>query len=214
MSLRTRYLATTLALLAIGLGFGLSQGRTRPAPPRPPARDAHVPARLVLPPTAEEILGRAEALQLRPGQATRLRKLADEWRVETERLEAALQAASAEFDQFAAGARRGGGASVPELQRRSADLQALSAELRERRAAHSLRAVEILTDAQRELLRRESGNQDPEGPFYGQGATPPQAGGRQDAMDLTGTGISHKTHKMAQGTTRLRPVIRPEFVTP
>ncbi len=155
MSLRTRYLATTLALLAIGLGFGLSQGRTRPAPPRPPARDAHVPARLVLPPTAEESLGRAEALRLRSGQATRLRTLADAWREELERLEAALQAASAEFDQFAAGARRGGGASVPELQRRSADLQALSAELRERRAAHSLRAVEILTDAQRELLRRE-----------------------------------------------------------
>ncbi len=155
MSLRTRYLVTTLALLAIALGVVLSQGRPRPGPPRPPARDTHTLARLVLPPTAEEILGRAEALQLRPGQSTRLRTLADEWRAETEDLEAALQEASAEFDQFAVEARKGGGASVQELQRRSTDLQTLSAELRARRAAHSLRAVEILTDAQRELLRRE-----------------------------------------------------------
>jgi hypothetical protein len=157
MSLRTRYLVTTLALLAIGLGFGLSQGRTRPAPPRPPARAAHTPARLVLPPTAEEILGRAEALQLGPEQATRLRALDREWRTETGQLEAAIQAASAEFEQFTAEAQKGGGASMPELQRRSADLRALSAELRERRAAHSLRAVEALTDTQRELLQREHG---------------------------------------------------------
>jgi hypothetical protein len=109
----------------------------------------------MLPSTAGEILGRAETLRLRPEQTARLRTLAEEWRAETGPLEAALQAASAEFDRFAAEARKGGGASVPELQRRSADLQALSAELRERRAAHSLRAEETLTDAQRELLRRE-----------------------------------------------------------
>ena len=155
MSLRTRYLATTLLLLAIGLGFGLSEWQARPSPPRPPARDASIPARPALPPTAEEILGRAEALRLRPEQAARLRKLDREWRAETGHLEVALQAASAEFDQFAGEARRGGGASVQELTRRSADLRALSAELRERRSAHSLQAVETLTDAQRELLRRE-----------------------------------------------------------
>jgi hypothetical protein len=150
-----RYLATTLLLLAIGLGFGLSPWQARPSPPRPPARDAGLPVRPALPPTAEEILGRAATLRLRPEQAARLQALDLQWRAETRDLGAALQAASAEFDQFAGEARKGGGASVPELTRRSADLRALSAELRERRSAHSRRAEETLTDAQRELLRRE-----------------------------------------------------------
>ena len=159
MSLRNRYLVTTLALLAIGLGFGLSQWRARPsALPKPPARDARVAARPAHPLTAGEVLSRAEALQLRPEQAARLRTLDRAWRADVESLEAALRAASAEFEQFVAAARKGGGASVPELQRRSADLQALSAELRERRAAHSRQAVETLTDAQRDVLRREPVN--------------------------------------------------------
>jgi hypothetical protein len=158
VSLSTRYLATTLLLLAIGLGFGLSQRHTRPAPPRPPARDAGLPPRPALPPTAEEILGRAEALRLRPEQAAWLRTLDRQWRVETGDLGVAIQAATAEFDQFAGEAQKGGGASVPELTRRSVDLRALSAELRERRAAHSRRAEETLTDVQRELLRREPVN--------------------------------------------------------
>ncbi|MEI8188194.1 MAG: hypothetical protein WCI75_00570 [candidate division NC10 bacterium] len=158
MSLRTRYLATTLLLLAIGLGFGLSQWQAHTSPPRPPARDASLPTRPALPPSAEEILGRAEALRLRPEQTARLRTLDRQWRAETGHLEAALQAASAEFDRFAGEARRSGGASVSELTRRSADLRGLSVELRERRTAHSLRAVETLTDVQRELLRREPVN--------------------------------------------------------
>jgi len=159
VSVRTRYLVTTLALLAIGLGFGLSQWHARPAAlPKPPARDVRVPARPAQPPTAGEVLHRAEALQLRPEQVTRLRTLDRVWRADVESLEGALRAASAEFEEFVADARRGGGASVPELQRRSADLQALSAELRERRAAHSRKAVETLTDAQRDVLRREPMN--------------------------------------------------------
>ena len=159
MSVRTRYLTTTLALLAIGLGFGISQWHTRlPALPKPPARDVRVPARPANPPTAREVLSRTEVLQLRPEQAARLRALERAWRADVESLEAALGAASAEFERFVADARRGGGASVPEIQRRSADLQALSAELRERRAAHSRQAVETLTDAQRNALRREPVN--------------------------------------------------------
>lgn len=159
MNVRSRYLATTLAVLAIGLGFGLSQWRTRPAAVfTPPARDARVPARPAQPLTAGEVLSRAEALQLRPEQATRLRTLDRVWRADVASLEAALQAASAEFERFVAEARKGGGASVPELQRRSADVQALSAELRERRAAHSLQAIEILTEAQQDALRREPVN--------------------------------------------------------
>jgi hypothetical protein len=95
---------------------------------------------------------------LRPEQTARLRTLDRAWREDVASLEAALQAVSAEFERFVAEARRGGGASVPELQRRSADLQALSTELRERRAAHSRHAVETLTDAQRDALRREPVN--------------------------------------------------------
>jgi hypothetical protein len=159
VSVRTRYLVTTLALLAIGVGFGLSQWRARPsALPKPPKRDARLPARPASPLTAGEVLSRAEALQLRPDQAARLRTLDRAWRADVESLEAALRAASAEFERFVAEARKGGGASVPELQRRSADLQALSAALRERRAAHSRQAVETLTDAQRDALRREPVN--------------------------------------------------------
>jgi hypothetical protein len=159
VSARTRYLTTTLALLVIGLGFGLSQWRTRPsALLKPPARNARVPARLGHPLTAAEVLNQAESLGLRPQQTARLQILDRGWRVDVESLETALRAASAEFERFVAEARKGGGASVPELQRRSADLQMLSAELRERRAAHSRQAIEILTDAQREALRREPVN--------------------------------------------------------
>jgi hypothetical protein len=159
VSLRTRYLLTTLALLALGVGVGLSQWRDRPSVlPRPPARDVRVPAHPAQPPTAGEVLSRAEVLQLRPEQAARLRALERAWRADVASLEAALGAASADFERFVADARRGGGASVLEFQRRSADLQALSAELRERRAAHSRHAVETLTNAQRDGLRRKTVN--------------------------------------------------------
>jgi hypothetical protein len=86
----------------------------------------------------------------------RLDRLAREWATEMAQLEAAIQEARAEFEQFTIGARTGGGASLPEIQRRGADLQALSVELRERRLAHSQRTMELLTDAQRSALRAES----------------------------------------------------------
>jgi hypothetical protein len=156
MSVRTRYLATTLALLAIGLGFGLSQWWAQPAPP-PPVRAVLPPGPPPMPPaTAADVLERAAELQLSSEQAARLQTLAREWQAETRQLEAAIRNASAEFEQFVADARKGGGASMQELQRRSGDLQSLSAELRERRRAHSQRAAGTLTDAQRAKLRNES----------------------------------------------------------
>ncbi len=156
MSLRTRYLATTLLLLAIGLGVGLSQWQARPAPPRPPSRSGELPARPPLPPTALEVLQRAGELGLDAEQVRRLQRLAREWTADVAGLEAALREAQAGFEQFAAAAKSGGGASLPEIQRRSADLQGVSAELRERRSAHSRRALEVLTDVQRAVLRAES----------------------------------------------------------
>jgi hypothetical protein len=156
MSVRTRYLATTLVLVAIGFGFGLSQWRDRPALPRPPARSAEVPSRPALPPTAPEVLERAAELRLDGEQLRRLRLLAREWTADAARLQAALQEAQAEFEQFAASAKGGGGASLPEIQRRSSELQGLGLELRQRRTAHSGRTLGVLTDAQRARLRAQS----------------------------------------------------------
>ena len=155
MSVRTRYLATTLALLAMGLGFGLSPWRPRPSPLRPAVHATARPPLPALPPNAREILDGSDALSLSPRQTERLRELDRQWQAEIGQLYEAIRTASAEFERFVAEARRGGGASVPELQRRSVDLLSLSAELRERRAAHSRKAVETLTDAQRDALRRE-----------------------------------------------------------
>ena len=150
--MRARYLATTLALLAVGLAFGVSQWRPKPSPPRP-ARAAATPARLALPPTAREILDRAQALQLSRDQVIRLNALDQRWKAETANLEAAIRTASVEFDRFMNEARSGRGAPLEEVQRRSADLQALSAEMRQRRNIHSARVLEILSGPQQERLR-------------------------------------------------------------
>ena len=156
MSVRTRYLATTLALLAIGLGFGLSQWQARPAPPRPPARNASVPAPPAAPLTAGEILDRSDALGLSPQQTGGLRGLDRQWQAESGQLHEAIRIASAEFDQFVGHARQGGGASLQALQQRSSELQRLSVTLRERRAEHGRRAAGVLTEAQRATLRPNS----------------------------------------------------------
>jgi len=158
MSMRTRYLSTTLALLAIGLGFGLSQWSPRPSPLRPAV---HATARAALPappPTAGEILARSDALGFNPQQAERLRELDRQWQAEYADLQEANRAASAEFERFVADARKGGGASLQALQQQSGELRQLSVTLRERRAEHSRRAVGVLTEAQRATLRSASEN--------------------------------------------------------
>jgi hypothetical protein len=158
MSVRTRYFATTLALLAVGLGFGVSQWQPRPGPPRPAAYATARPALPAPPPTADEILARSDTLSLNPQQAERLRELDRRWQAEYRALQDVIRTASAEFEQFVADARQGGGASLRTLQQRSSDLQQLSGTLRERRAEHSRRAVSVLTEAQRATLRPASEN--------------------------------------------------------
>lgn len=154
MSLRTRYLATTLALVAVGLGFGLSQWRPRPGPPKPPPmHTGGLPARPALPPTVDQILERADDLRLSPRQARRLRDLDREWRVDRQPLEQAVRDAQDGFAAFMTKAREGRGASIAEMQRESADLRAVSAELRERRALHSAQALAVLSEHQRQQLR-------------------------------------------------------------
>jgi len=161
MSVRTRSLATTLALLALGLGFGVSQWSPRPSPPRPAVHATARPALPAPPPTAGEILARSDALGLSARQTERLRELARQWQAESGELQEAIRAASAEFERFVADARQGGGASLQTLQQRSSDLRQLSVTLRERRAEHSHRAASVLTEAQRATLR--SGTEDSSG---------------------------------------------------
>jgi len=158
MSVRTRYFATTLALLALGLGFGLRQWQPRPAPPRPAVHTTARPALPAPPPTAGEILDRSDALGLNPQQTERLRELDRQWQAEYADLHEANRAASAEFERFVTDARKGGGASLQALQQQSGELRQLSVTLRERRAEHSRRAVGVLTEAQRATLRSASEN--------------------------------------------------------
>src|SRR5512143_3805330 len=98
MSVRTRYVATTLALLALGLGFGVSQWQPRPGPPRPAVHATARPALPAPPPTAGEILARSDALGLNPQQTERLRELDRQWQAEYADLQEANRAASAEFE--------------------------------------------------------------------------------------------------------------------
>lgn len=155
MSPRLRYLATTVALLAVGLGYVLIQGKPeRPAPRLRPQSEA-VPRPTAQPPalpTAREILDRRPALSLTADQMARLEALDREWRAETPPLETALKAAEEELSRFLREAQAGKGASVQEIQRRSAEYQELSAALRERRRLHSQAATRVLTAPQRQKL--------------------------------------------------------------
>lgn len=153
MSLRTRYLSTTLALLVIGLGFGVSQWQPRSSPLRPVVHATARPALPAPPPTAGEILARSDALGLSLQQTERLRELDRQWQAEDEQLQEAIRVASTEFERFVADARKGGGASLQTLQQRSSELRHLSVTLRERRAEHSRGAAGVLTEAQRAELR-------------------------------------------------------------
>jgi hypothetical protein len=120
VSVRTRYLATTLALLALGLG--LSQWQPRPSPLRPTVHAEARPARPAAPLTAGDILDRSDSLRLSRQQAGRLRELDREWQAEYRQLHEAIRMASAEFERFVADARQGGAASLQTLQQRSGDL--------------------------------------------------------------------------------------------
>ena len=147
MSPSLRYLSTTVALLAVGLGYALIQGRGERPTPRPAAQSEAV-ARPVpppaAPPTAGEILERRASFSLAADQVSRLEALDAEWKREA----AAEQALS----RFMKEAQSAGGTSVQEIQRRSAEFRELSAALRERRRLHSEAAAHVLTESQRRQL--------------------------------------------------------------
>lgn len=148
---RLRPLAATVLMAAVAVGWLAYQSPSRPAPPRPTPgpRLANAPA---MPPAARELL--AAPVSLAPEQRRALEQLAAGWEDEQARMDAAIGAARETFDTFMAEAARGKGASVGEIQARSADLQELSAALRARRAAHGAAAMAVLTAAQRAALTK------------------------------------------------------------
>ena len=157
MNPRLRYLSATLALVAVATAYFVLQSRSeRPAPRLPTtvlsaARPAALPA---APPTAREILDRDVVLDLEGEQRLRLEALDSVWTREVSSLEAAIHEAEREFTGFMKEAQGSRGASIQEMQRRSAEFSQLSAELRERRQRHSEAALRVLADWQRQRLAR------------------------------------------------------------
>ena len=153
MSLRVRYLATTLALVAIGLGYVLVQQWPEHPALRLPARaeaSSHPLSRPALP-IARQILERVADLALTADQMRRLAVLDRQWVQESSGLQAVAEAAGRDLSQFLQ-EQGSGKVSLQEIQRRSADYRALSQELRERRQHHAEAAAAILTESQQRTL--------------------------------------------------------------
>ncbi len=164
MTIRSRHLATTVALVAIA-GFAVFL-QTRPAGPGARLETtAGADVRPLPPPaprTARELLDRRVALSVTAAQARRLEALDRQWVEESRSLQAAVGAAREEFGRFME-SQTSRGTSLADLLRRSADYRALSAELRERRRRHGEAAGGLLADWQRERLERRADRADPRG---------------------------------------------------
>jgi len=153
MSNRVRYLVTTLALVAIGLGYVVVQQWPRHPALRLPARaeaSSHPAPRPALP-TAREILEQGAGLTLTPDQRGRLAALDRQWKQESAGGQAVAEAAGREVSQFLQ-EQGSGKVSLQEIQRRSADYRALSQALRELRRRHAEAAANILTESQQRTL--------------------------------------------------------------
>jgi hypothetical protein len=103
------------------------------------------------PPTARDLLARADVLGLTVEQRARLAALDRAWVEESAALERALAAARAAFAGFA-GDAGGRGRSGEEIQRRSIEYRELSAALREARERHAARARAIAGETRRQSL--------------------------------------------------------------
>jgi hypothetical protein len=154
MRLDVRYAATTVALVLIAAAYVLGQAwRDRPALPRPSHATAGRLTPPPLPPTARDLLGRADALALTAEQHARLAALDRAWGGESAELVRAVEAARAEFERFTREASPRS-ASLAEIQRQSAEYRELSAALRDARQRHADAAQAVLTEAQRQSLAR------------------------------------------------------------
>jgi hypothetical protein len=155
MNPHVRSLSAALALVIVAAAYFVFQARTeRPGPPRPaPALSAARPTALPpAPPTAHDILDQRVTLDLRGDQVVRLKALDRQWTHEISGLTAMIQEAEREFSVFVSGAQGTRGASLPEIEQRSATFSQLSAELRERRQHHSDAALRVLAEWQRQRL--------------------------------------------------------------
>lgn len=158
MSVRARYLLTTLMFLAVAVAIVLAQGRApRPGPrlegpPVTVSRPGPLPSP---PPSAAQILEWRESLALAAAQVARLHRLADGWVGESARLDAAVEAERSKFARFMDTQK--GRAPLGEIERQSADLKEASAELRTARRRHSDEALAVLSESQRARLREALG---------------------------------------------------------
>jgi hypothetical protein len=146
-------------LIAGAVLVAASAWPARPPAHRPPApvglKGAGPAVKPSPPPGAREVL--ASDPSLSASQRRALQALATEWKTGSRPLEAAVGAATAEFDRFAASAQAEGRTSLAELQQRSAELRELSAELRTRRQAQSEAALAVLTVEQRRRMQTTPG---------------------------------------------------------
>lgn len=151
MSPRVRYLSTTVALMATVLAYALWQRPLDRPTPRLPAYSSLTPrpAFPPMPPTARRILDQAMVLRLTHDQMARLRALDRFWTSEEGELQAAIRDAERELSVFMKDAQASGGASVQQIQQRSAEFSRLSARLREHRQRHSEAALQLLDGWQR-----------------------------------------------------------------
>jgi hypothetical protein len=169
MNPHVRSLSAALALVIVAAAYFVFQARIeRPGPPRPaPALSAARPTALPpARPTARDILDQRVTLDLRGDQIVQLKALDRLWTREISGLTAMIHEAEREFSIFASAAQGTRRASLPEIQRRSAEWSQLSAELRERRQHHSDAALRVLAEWQQRLTqskaplieRRSNGN--------------------------------------------------------
>ena len=155
MNPHARSLAAAVGLTIIAVAYFVHQGRIeRPGPPRPAPvlSAARPPTLLPAPPMAADLLDQRVALDLRGEQIVRLKALDRLWRREVSGLTAMIHEAERDWTVFVIDAQGGKRASLPEIQRGSAEFGLLSAELRERRQQHSEAALRVLDDWQRPRL--------------------------------------------------------------
>jgi hypothetical protein len=152
MTTRLPYVVATLALTALAALFITGQGLARRPGPSLERAAGTVSRPAPALPSARQIIERGRDLGLRPDQIARLEALDARWRREAHAVDAPLEAAARQLAAFMKEAQDRRGASLAELQRRSADYRELSAELRERRLRHAAETLAVLSPSQRPLL--------------------------------------------------------------
>jgi hypothetical protein len=154
MSLRgslVTVLAAALVIWASRGSFHARPGLTAPSAARTPVLTR--PAMPAPPPTARDILDHGALLHLKAEQRARLRALDARWTAESAAAEAGLRAATDEFARSMEQARAAGRTSLTDIQRQSAEIGELGAEMRDARRRHADAAAAILTEWQHGRFR-------------------------------------------------------------